>query len=100
MSENYKNVETVNVPKIAIDTYNLTTIQKQVLTLCSQGFSDDAIAKKLDIELSTVRFHFVRLYNKFNIVNETSTIRRLILATKWLKLTNLLSKKYKNALDM
>lgn len=95
-----QDVEAVKLPKLTPDTYRLTAIQKQILVLCSQGFSDSSIAKKLGIEISTVRFHLIRIYNKFDIVNETTTVRRVLLATKWLSLTCQLNKKYKSALDM
>lgn len=95
-----QEMEITRVPKLALDSYKLTSIQKQILILCSQGYSDNSISKKLGIELTTVRFHLIRIYNKFNIINETNVVRRVLLATKWLKLTGELTKTYKNALEL
>lgn len=96
-----QEVEAVKLPKILIETYKLTEQQQQVLNLCAKGLTNIAISKLLNIELSSVRFHFVRLYNKFNIpTDDTEISPRIILASKWLKLTGTLNKKYKSALDM
>lgn len=95
-----QNIEVVQVPKATPDTYKLTSIQKQILVLCAQGFSDSTIARKLGIEISTVRFHLIKIYNKFDIVNETTTVRRVLLVIKWLSLTCQLRKGFKSALDM
>lgn len=93
-------LEAVKPPKILIETYKLTEQQQQVLNLCAKGLANIAIAKLLNIELSSVRFHFARLYNKFNIpTDDTGISPRVILASKWLKLTGTLNKNYKSALD-
>lgn len=58
----------------------LTIKEKQILLLVDDGLSNKEIAEKLNIELSTVKSHVSRIYQKTNIQNrsQVAKIARLL----------------------
>lgn len=77
-----------NAPKIQIETTNFPVIQDslvdplsarelEVLHLIAEGLSNDAIARKLFLAVSTVKVHLKHIYSKLDVNSRTQAVLRL-----------------------
>ena len=55
--------------------FNLTEREKEILQLIYEGYTDNEIAKALDISKNTVRTHRENLRAKFKVNNTPSMIK-------------------------
>ncbi|MFZ5643121.1 MAG: response regulator, partial [Bacillota bacterium] len=67
---------TKNQPPSSQQSYKPSQRQKEVLTLLSQGMTDNQIAKQLYIAPSTVRFHIKRLMEEMNCLNRLDLLAK------------------------
>ncbi|MFI3206072.1 MAG: helix-turn-helix transcriptional regulator [Clostridia bacterium] len=61
----------------ALEKYQLTQRESQILNLLSDGLSSEEIASQLIISLSTVKKHTYNLYNKTGVKNRAQLINQL-----------------------
>jgi NarL family two-component system response regulator LiaR len=54
--------------EVALD-YHLTPREREILALVAQGLQNEEIAGRLNISLSTVRFHNSNIYSKMGVAN-------------------------------
>jgi DNA-binding NarL/FixJ family response regulator len=60
----------------AVDNYNLTTREKEILGLLSKGNSYKMIAGQLYISVDTVRTHIKHIYEKLQVHSQTEAIAK------------------------
>lgn len=62
------------------DTFEeeLTSREKEVLQLMADGLKNAAIAEKMNVGESTVRFHVTNIFRKLDTTNRTQTVRLAI----------------------
>ena len=60
------------------DKYGLTSRELQVAILLCRGFTNERIAKALDIKQGTVKTHLRNLYRRFRVKNKVRMILILI----------------------
>jgi NarL family two-component system response regulator LiaR len=58
--------------------YDLTSRQLEILALLAAGLSNRAIAEKLSISLSTVRFHISNILSKMGVANRAEAAARAV----------------------
>ena len=49
--------------------HKITQRQKEILSFIGEGMSNEAISKKLNLSISTIRNHIARIFKKLNISN-------------------------------
>lgn len=64
-------------PSAAIDAYDLTAREREILLLVLQGASNKDIGQKLFISASTVRNHIYNVYQKLGVRNRLELINRI-----------------------
>jgi DNA-binding NarL/FixJ family response regulator len=57
---------------------NLTAREIEILTLITQGFSNDAIASKLFISVQTVRNHIKNIYDKLQVHSKAQAVAKAL----------------------
>lgn len=63
-------------PSEAVDYLSLLTIkEKQILLMVDDGLSNKEIAEKLNVEVSTIKSHVSRIYQKTNIKNRSQVAK-------------------------
>ena len=77
--QGYLATNNLSFKRVAIkNDHDLSLKEKEVLNLIAKGYSNKDIAKKMIIELSTVRTHLYNIYSKLNLSNsatESGTLR-------------------------
>jgi DNA-binding NarL/FixJ family response regulator len=63
--------------KDVIETYDLTSREREILHMVLQGASNKDIEKKLFISASTVRNHIYNIYQKLSVKNRLELINRI-----------------------
>ena len=67
------------IDKISVkDCYNLTHQEKRVLILLSSGFSNQQIAKKLNISINTTKVHVCSILQKMEVEDRTQAAIKAI----------------------
>lgn len=74
---------------------NLTTRENQVMSLVSQGYSINEIAKILFIDDKTVRSHLHNAYGKLECFDLKRVETRVVGILNYLKLTGVISANFK-----
>ena len=64
----------------------LTERQKEILEYCSQGFNNDIISKKLQIEKTTLKAHFNSIYKSLQIDKNSNLNKRVVATIMWREL--------------
>lgn len=65
-------------PDIALNTsFDLTTREREILSLISQGLSNQEIAQQLVIEVGTVKNHVHRILRKLNVADRQAAVAYL-----------------------
>jgi DNA-binding NarL/FixJ family response regulator len=59
-------------------SYSLTPREKEILTLCAQGFSYKMIAPALDISLETVKSHFKNIFAELHVSCGTEAVAKAL----------------------
>lgn len=66
------------LPKGGEDDYQLTTREKEILQLLSQGNSFKLIASELSISIDTVRTHIKHIYDKLHVRSQIEAVSKAI----------------------
>lgn len=66
------------VPKPAVDDYNLTGREKEILSSLSKGNSYKLIATALSISIDTVRTHIKNIYGKLQVHTQTEAVSKAV----------------------
>ena len=61
--------------------FGLTRRESEVLNYAVKGFSNDEIAKMLNVSVSTVKKHFNSLYKKMHVNNRVQLLQSVPLST-------------------
>ena len=61
--------------------FGLTRRESEVLNCAVKGFSNDEIAKMLNVSVSTVKKHFISLYKKMHVKNRVQLLQSVPLST-------------------
>jgi DNA-binding NarL/FixJ family response regulator len=64
----------------SIASYRITSREFEVLRLLREGFSDEMIARRLNVSIHTVRTHQYHLRKKFDVHSRLALIRKVELA--------------------
>jgi len=66
------------VPYHPRSSFNLTTRQYQLCAFAAEGLPNKQIAKRLGIEVRTVKNHFTKIFKKLSASDRTEAICRII----------------------
>lgn len=78
MSPTVARMVVASMQKSAVDPYNLTPREKDILTSLSKGNSFKMIAAEFDISIDTVRTHIKKIYEKLHVHSQTEAVSKAI----------------------
>lgn len=64
---------------------DLSEKQREILDYCTQGYNNETIANKMQIEQSTLKVHFQAIYKKLKIDKNSSLNKRVSATILWLE---------------
>jgi DNA-binding NarL/FixJ family response regulator len=74
--ERFTRVETIEAASLDVPDESLTTREREVLELVSQGLSNKLIARRLQISEHTVKFHVSSISSKLGASSRTDAVSR------------------------
>lgn len=58
------------------NTQRLTSREQEILELLSKGWTNNSIARKMDISINTVKYHLKKIFVKLNAKNRIEALNK------------------------